>query len=90
MKVRTINLRAAAAMLALGALVAGCGAAPTDSGGAGGGKSGDLQAVYKAVSGLAGKQRYDKLLALAKKVNGGTVGFYHPGDQKPEVEAFEK
>lgn len=90
MKVRTINLRGAAAMLALGALVAGCGAAPTDTGGAGGGKSGDLQAVYKAVNGLTGKQRYDKLLALAKKVNGGTVGFYHPGDEKPEVEAFEK
>lgn len=89
MKVR-INLRAAAAMLAAGTLVAGCGSSPTDSGGAGGGKSGDLQSVYQAVNGLTGQQRYDKLLSLAKKVNGGTIGYYHPGDQKPEVEAFEK
>lgn len=89
MKVR-INLRSAAAVLAAGALVAGCGSSPTDSGGAGGGKTGDLQSVYKAVNGLTGTQRYDKLLSLAKKVNGGTIGYYHPGEMKPEVKAFEK
>ena len=89
MKVRTMNLRSAAVMLAAGALVAGCGASPTDTGGTGGKGGADLQSVYKAVNGLTGTQRYDKLLKMAKDA-GGTIGYYHPGEQKPEVEAFEK
>ena len=93
MKVRTRSLRGAAALLAVGVVVAACGSSPTDSGGAkaasGGSSGGDLQSVYKAVDQLTGQERYDKLLKMAKDA-GGTVGWYHSGDMKPEVEAFEQ
>lgn len=91
MKVRIGSLRGATGLLAVALVVAACGASPADTGGAraaGGGAGGDLHAVYQAVDGLTGQQRYDQLLKLAKDA-GGVVGFYHSGDMKPEVAAFE-
>lgn len=92
MKVPTKSLRSAAVLIAAGAVVAGCGASPTDKASSnGGGASGgsDLQSVYSAVNGLTGTQRYDKLLQMAKDA-GGSIGFYHSGDMTPEVQAFEQ
>lgn len=93
MKVWTRNVLAPAATLLTGVMLAACGASPTDTGGGKPASSGsgnnDLQAVYKAVEGLSGQQRVDKLTQLAKDA-GGTVGFYHSGDLKPEAQAFEK
>lgn len=93
MNIATKSLRRAAVLLAVGAVVAGCGSSPTDTGGGAQGGSGsggaDLQSVYSAVSGLTGQQRYDKLLQMAKDA-GGTIGFYHAGDLTPEVSAFEQ
>lgn len=93
MKVRTTRLRAAAALLSIGAVVAACGSSPTDSktndkaASASGGDA--LSAVYQAVDGLTGQKRYDKLLQMAKDA-GGQIGWYHSGDMTTEVAAFEK
>lgn len=93
MKFRTKNLRGAAVLLAVAAAAAGCGASPAATGSATGATAGsggtDLQSVYQATNGLTGTQRYDKLLQMAKDA-GGTIGFYHSGDMKPEVQAFEQ
>jgi iron(III) transport system substrate-binding protein len=92
MKVPTKSLRSAAVLLAAGAVIAGCGASPTDKGstsGASASGGSDLQSVYSAVNGLTGTARYNKLLQLAKDA-GGSIGFYHSGDMTKEVAAFEQ
>src|SRR5215471_2934493 len=92
MKVPTKSLRSAAVLLAAGAVIAGCGASPTDKGSTGGASASggsDLQSVYSAVNGLTGTARYNKLLQLAKDA-GGSIGFYHSGDMTKEVAAFQQ
>lgn len=89
----TSRLRAAAALVGIGAVVAACGSSPTDSaGGSGSGSSSgatDFASVLAAVQGLSGQERQDKLVQMAKDA-GGQIGFYHAGNLASEVKAFTK
>jgi iron(III) transport system substrate-binding protein len=91
MKVRTTRMWTAMALMITMGMVAGCGASPTDTGGAnasgGSAIGGNLQAVYAAVQGLTGQQRQDKLIELAKQA-GGTIGWYHSGNFDNIVKKF--
>lgn len=87
--VRRFGIAAAVPVLLVGGLLAGCGSSPADSGQAAGSSGGNtLDAVYKAVDGLSGQQRYDKLLQLAKAA-GGHVSLYHAAAVDDLVKAFQ-
>lgn len=79
-------------LVAIGAsvLVAACGASPTDTPSRAEG-GGGLQAVYAAVEGKTGQERFDVLLEMAREEAAkGPFGFYHSGTFTAEVEAFER
>jgi iron(III) transport system substrate-binding protein len=92
MTVRSIPLRAAAAALGVGVLVAACGSSPTDTAPAAQPQVEDgstLEGVYEAVDGLEGQERFDKLVQLAEDA-GGSCSYYHVGKQDKDVEAFNE
>jgi iron(III) transport system substrate-binding protein len=80
-----------AAVVCATVVLVGCGASPTDTA-PGAGASGDpLAAVYAAVKGKTGQERFDTLLGLAREeAKSGPVGFYHSGTFRAEVDAFQK
>lgn len=74
-------------------VLVGCGASPTDTpqGAAGGDPESALRAVYAAVEGKTGQERFDTLLDLAKKeASAGPFGFYHSGTFTDEIKQFEE
>lgn len=92
MIVRSNQLRAAAAALGVGVLVAACGSSPTDTQPAAQPQVEDgssIEGVYEAVDGLEGQERFDKLVQLAEEA-GGRCSYYHVGKQEKDVEAFNE
>lgn len=79
----------AAAFLAVGLVLAGCGGSPTASNGAGGGETQTpAEQVYAELNGLSGDERTSKLTELAKQEN--SLSLYTSNtDMEKVVAAFE-